>query len=162
MQLPAALLVAFFIIACGGQPRQVGKPAVEPVPVDVARAIEGAVEQYRQAFEVVSPEALGELYTHDLDVVMVHQGRAHLGWSQIAAAQRQRFQDVTKARMVISSLSIQALGEEVAVATANLESTIGDDATTTTEKGVVTLVFRKVEDRWMVVSEHFSYPTGAS
>lgn len=139
-----------------------GQPVAEPVPADVARAIEGAVEQYRQAFEVVSPEALSELYTHNLDVVMVHQGRAHLGWSQIEAAHRARFQDVTKVRMVISSLSIQALGDEVAVATAGLESSIGDDATTTTEKGMVTLVFRKIEDRWMVVAEHFSYPTGPS
>lgn len=157
------LLVVALLNACGaGQARQVGQPAPEAVPEDVARAIEGAVEQYKQAYEVRSLEALGALYTHDLDVVSVYQGRTHQGWSQVEADLRMRLQDATKVRMVIKDLSIQALGSDVAVATAGLERSIGDDATTMTERGALTLVFRKIDDRWMLVTEHFSYPTGPS
>ena len=166
MRLVSVLAVIALLGACGAaQPKQVEQPTPpvpEAVPEDVARAIEGAVEQYRQAYEVHSPEALAGLYTHDLDVIMVYQGRIHQGWSQIEAAQRKRLQDASKVRMVISNLSIHALGTAVAVATAGLERSIGDDATTTTERGALTLVFRKIEDRWMVVAEHFSYPTGPS
>ena len=136
------------------------QPLAAPVPTDVRRAIEGAVEQYRQAYEVQSLDGLGNLFVHDLDVVSVYQGQVYQGWSQIKADQTRRLQDATKVRMVITDLNIQALGTEVAVATAGLERNIGDDATTTTARGTVTLVFHKSEERWKIASEHFSYPTG--
>ncbi len=162
MRCVALLAVAFLNTACGSQPPKVEEPVALAVPQDVARAIEGAVEQYKQAYEVNSVEALGELFIHDLDVVSVYQGRIHLGWTQVEADHRMRLQDVTKIRLVITNLSIQSLGESSAVVTAGLERTMGDDSATTTERGALTLVFRKIENRWMVATEHFSYPTGPS
>ncbi len=162
MRWVSLLAVAFLNGFCGGQAPKVEEPALAPVPVDVARAIEGAVEQYRQSYEVNSLEALGQLYVRSLDVVSVYQGKTFQGWSQVEADQRKRLQGATKVRMVIADLSIQALGTEVAVATARLERTIGDDATTVTERGTVNLVFHNVEGKWLVVAEHFSYPTKSS
>ena len=143
----------------GGQPVKIAEPVPSPVPHNTARAIEGAVEQYRQAYEVHSPDGLGELFVHDLDVVSVYQGRVQQGWTQVQADQAKRLEDATKVRIVITDLNIQALGTEVAVATAGLERNIGDDATTTTARGTLTLVFHRVAERWLIASEHFSYPT---
>ncbi len=64
--------------------------------------------------------------------------------------------------MVVSDLRVQELGATAALATARLESTIGDDSSTVTEKGHLTLVFQKIDGAWLVVAEHFSYPTGSS
>lgn len=147
---------------CGAKAPKVQEPVQAAVPENVARAIEGAVEQYRQAYEVHSVDALGEIFIHNLDAVSVYQGRAHYGWSQIQADQGKRLKDVTKVRMTITDLSIQALGPDTAVASAGLERTIGDDSSTVTERGALTLVFHKIEDRWMVAAEHFSYTTGPS
>jgi uncharacterized protein (TIGR02246 family) len=161
MRWVSLLAVAFLNSFCGGRATKVEAPVSAVVPVDVARAIEGGVEQYRQAYEVRSVEALGELFIRDLDVASVYQGKIHQGWSQIQADQVLRLQDATKVRVIVTDLNIQALGDEVAVATAGLERTIGDDATTTTERGALTLVFHKQDERWMIASEHFSYPTGS-
>lgn len=161
MRWVSLLAVAFLNSFCGGQATKVEKPVAAVVPENVARAIEGAVEQYRQAYEVHSVEALGELFIRNLDVASVYQGRIYQGWSQIQADQGRRLQDATKVRVIITDLNIQALGDEVAVVVAGLERNIGDDATTTTERGALTLVFHKQEERWMIASEHFSYPTGS-
>ena len=147
---------------CAAKAPVVKQPITQAVPRDTARAIEGAIEQYRQAYEVHSAEALGEMFAHDLDVISVYQGRTYQGWTQIQVEQKKRFKDATKVRMIITNLSIQSLGDDAAVATAGLERTIGDDATTVTERGSLTLVFRKTAGRWMIATEHFSYPTGPS
>lgn len=144
-----------------GEEKAAAEP-VAPAADDSARAIEGVVEQYRQAYEVRSLEALGLLYSQDLDLVVVFQGRAHRGWSQVEEFLAQRLEGATKVRMVIKDLSIQPLSPSSAVASATLESSIGDDAATVTERGTLTLVLRKVGEGWKLVSEHFSYPTGAS
>jgi ketosteroid isomerase-like protein len=162
MRWVSLLAVAFLNGSCGGQAPKVAEPIAAPVPVDVARAIEGAVEQYRQAYEVRSLEGLAQLYARGLDVVTVYQGKTFQGWSEVKADQGRRLQDATKVRLVITDLSIQALGVDVAVATAGLERTIGDDATTTTERGTLTLVFHRVDTKWLVAAEHFSYPTKSS
>lgn len=161
MRLVTLLALALLGSSCGGQPTKIAAPVSEPVPQNVTLAIEGAVEQYRQAYEVQSLEALGNLFVHNLDVVSIHQGQLHQGWSQVEADQANRLEDATKVRIVISDLNIQALGTDVAVATAGLERNIGDDATTTTVRGSLTLVFHKVAERWLVASEHFSYSTGS-
>lgn len=162
MPLPALLLL-FVMAACGA--RSVGPvddPAATEVTEDVAKAVEGALEQYRQAYEVRSLEALGALYQQDLDLVLIYQGRSHRGWTQVEAFLANRLAGASKVRINIKDLAVQELGPTSAMATAKMETTIGDDATTVTEKGELSLVFRKIGDKWMVVAEHFSYPTGAS
>lgn len=162
MPLPALLLL-FVLAACGA--RSVG-PVDDPAPTevaeDVAAAIAGAVEQYQQAYEVRSQEALAALYQQDLDLILIYQGRAHRGWTQVKDFLESRLTGATKVRINIKDLIVQELGPASAMATAKMETTIGDDATSVTEKGELSLVFRKIGDKWKVVAEHFSYPTGAS
>jgi uncharacterized protein (TIGR02246 family) len=162
MRFPALLLL-LGLAACGS--RQIaGTSGPEPadVPEDMAQAIGGAIEQYRQAYEVHSVEALAGLYTRDLDLTLIYQGRRHQGWTQVESFLSARLEGATKVRMVIKELTVQPLGAEAAVASASLETTIGDDSTTVTENGALTLVFRNIAGKWMVVAEHFSYPPRAS
>lgn len=154
-----ALLLGLSVGACGSrQPAAVETPAPVEVPSDVRDAITEAVEHYRQAHEEHSPESLASIYTRGLDVTVVAQGRSYRGWTQVEAYLHRRIGAATKVRVAIRELSVVELGSDVALAHARLESTIGDDVTTVTERGVVTLMFRKVEERWKVVAEHFSYP----
>lgn len=157
------LLLASSAFACGSRAvGEVSEPTSSVVTEDIAKAIEGAVEQYRQAYEVRSPEALSALYRQDLDLKLVFQGRLHEGWTQVETFLAARLAGASKVRMVVSDLRVQELGAMAALATARLESTIGDDASTVTEKGVLTLVFQKTSGSWLIVAEHFSYPTGPS
>ncbi len=149
--------------ACGS--RAVG-PVQEPTTnepgEDVVKAVQGAVEQYRQAYEVHSVEALAAIYSHDLDLSLVYQGRLFRGWSQVEAHLAERLSGASKVRMTIKDTSVQDLGGSSALATTSLEITVGDDATSVTETGTLSLIFQKSGDNWLVVAEHFSYPTGAS
>lgn len=158
----SCLVLLLALGACGSQaPLEPKEPMAAPLPEDVETGITGAIEQYRQSYQVRSPEALAALYDHSLDLVVVFQGRAHLGWSQVETFLQGRLQGASKVRMTIKDLHIQSLAPGSAVASAGLETTIGDEATSVTERGTLTLAFRSVDGVWKIVSEHFSYPTSA-
>src|SRR5512146_2164225 len=86
---PAAMrgLVIALVVALVGCPHE--KPDEPTVPVrdatpkEVIAATRGAIEQWRQAYEVRSMEALSKLYAHDLDVVVVTDGLTLIGWSSV-------------------------------------------------------------------------------
>lgn len=159
----ATLLLTFALTACGGSRpmAEVQSPTPE-LPQDQVAAIEGVVEQYRQAYEVVSLEALEGLYSQDLDLVLVYQGKEHRGWTSVQAFLTERLAGASSVRMGMKDVSIRDLGPGVAVVSARRESSIGDGAVTVTETGILTLVVQNQQGRWMVVAEHFSFPTSRS
>lgn len=158
LRISTLLVFALWFSACGARGRntQVAAPAAPTLGADAVAAIKGAVEKYRQALEVHSPEALAGIYVHELDLAVIHQGNWLRGWSAVEAYLSQRLSEGKKVRVMVRDLQIVALGEDAAVAHAQVETNIGDDSATITERGVLTLVFQRRNDTFQIVAEHFS------
>ncbi|MCP4446276.1 MAG: nuclear transport factor 2 family protein [Myxococcales bacterium] len=157
----AALVVVLFLAACGASQSKAAETVpVEVVPEDTRLAAEGVLEQYRQAFEIASIEALTPLYSQDLDLLLVYQGKEHRGWTAVLAFLTQRLNGVSSVRMSFKDVSIRELGTGIAMIHATRESSMGDGSITVSERGILTLILQNRDGRWMVAAEHFSYPTG--
>ncbi len=147
--------------ACGGgaatqAPVQATLPTT---PAQVLREATGAVEQYRQAYQVRSAEALIPLYAPD--AVLVNQGGAHRGGSAVAAYVTALLARASEIQIKITNLDVAAVGADGARAVATLVRTISDGVTSVQEKGALTLTFRRdPSGAWLIVSEHFSYRRG--
>jgi ketosteroid isomerase-like protein len=157
----AVVALVLAALAAAGCPRSAGPVAAptEPVaaPAELDAAVRGAVEQWRQAYEVRSMDALAKRYAHDPTVAIVQDGALDLGWVAIEPVLRARLAHATQIVVRIKDLQVAPLGPGAAVAVAAMsrESTTG--ATTVTENGVITLVLREDPDGWVIVSEHYSY-----
>src|SRR5262245_21186832 len=84
-----ALCVALALAACRG-----GKSDTTPVrpltPKEVVAAARAVVEQWRQAYEVRSFEALAKLYAHEVDLVVVQDGQPLVGWASVEGMLKDR------------------------------------------------------------------------
>jgi len=148
-----ALVAALAAAGCPAKP-----VAQTPVPpAGLAAGVKGAIEQWRQAYEVRSMEALGKLYSHDPGLVIVQDGVRQLGWAAIEPALRGVLSRATSFRVRITELQIAALGPDAAVATGLMTRESTDGSTTVTENGVLTLALRKDDAGWVIASEHYSY-----
>lgn len=158
--LPALLVLAAGVF--GGCSRQ--RPAVEQpaaaAPKDVIAAAKAAVEQWRQAYEVRAFEGLAQLYARNLDLVVVLEGTALLGWSSIEAALKDRLARASSIHVRLKDVQVASLAPEVASVAATMTREISEGATTVTETGALTLVLRKIDDKWLIVVEHYSYKRG--
>src|ERR1700733_10840610 len=65
-------------------------PGATAVPKDVVAAVRSILEQWRQAYEVRSEDALAKLYAHDGDLVVVLEGMPLVGWPAVEAALKDR------------------------------------------------------------------------
>lgn len=147
-----------------------GAGPAEPSPPDATAedgaapslitAVEGVLEQYRQAYAVRSVEALAGLYAQSLDLELVTQGRRLRGWSRVEARLEELFRDAQTVRLIMNDVAIVAVGGGGALVSADVERSVGDGSTTVTERGVLTLVLREELTGWVIVAEHFSYPVG--
>lgn len=150
------------LAACGGRAPAPEEPTSElekPLtPAEVVAAGSGAAEQYRQAWEVRSFDALAELYAQDLDVVVVHQGESHHGWTDVQRYLKQLLGSAAEVHMKLSEVTVTALGPAGAAVAAELRREINDGTSAVIEEGALTLALRKDGDRWLIVSEHFSFP----
>lgn len=163
MRCSAALVLAIVVTACAGAtppPAAVAEdPAGTELPEQIATAVRGAVEQYRQAYAVRSVEALAELYAHSLDLNLVNQGVRLRGWTAVQEHLRDLLGGADEVRLELQDVVIVPAGAG-AVVTARVERDITRDLATVTERGVLTLVFREDLTGWQIVAEHFSYPVG--
>lgn len=152
----AAGLVVLAVIAAGGCPPKPAAPVAAP-PADLVAAVTGAIEQWRQAYEIRSMEALARLYVHEPGLAIVQDGALLLGWAAIEPALRGRLARASEIRVRLKDLQIVPLapGAAVAVSAMIRESTEG--AATVKEDGVVTLVLREDPQGWAIASEHYSY-----
>jgi ketosteroid isomerase-like protein len=155
------LVVAFVIAGCarGGGDTTPARPLTSKEVVAAARA---TVEQWRQAYEVRSLDALAKLYAHNIDLVVVQEGLPIVGWSSVEAMLKDRIARYKKITMRLKDIQVQSLAPSAAVATASMTREVGDDVTTITEYGALTIVLRKEGESWLIVTEHYSFKRGGS
>lgn len=160
MRSAAILSVALALAACrsGGAGTAPARPAT---PREVIASARATIEQWRQAYQVRSFEALSQLYAHDLDLVVVQDGQALVGWSSVEAAIKERFARYPRIEVRLKDIQVVSLGETGATATASLTREIGDDTTTVHEGGALTVVLRREPAGWVIVAEHYSNRRGA-
>jgi len=121
-------------------------------------AARGTIEQWRQAYEVRSFDALAKLYAHDKDLVIVQDGTPIVGWtSGIEAMLRDRLAKAKDVHVTLKQVSVTSIAPTVAVAAATMTREISDGVTTVKENGALTLVLRHNADGWVIVQEHYSY-----
>jgi hypothetical protein len=155
-------LVSLFLLgACAGGSRQPMVPAeardAALTPEEVVSAATRLVEQYRQGYEVRSVEAIEPLYLRAVDLVVVHQGRALLGWSALEQHLTEFFAGATEVHVRLTDVSVLALGTGGASVTATMTRSVAAGQTSVQEQGTLTLALRAEGDRWVIVGEHFSY-----
>jgi uncharacterized protein (TIGR02246 family) len=151
-----AVLTVHGAAGCAPRAAAPAAPAAEP-PADVIAQVKGTIEQWRQAYEVRSMDALAKLYAHEPGLTVVTDGTQQVGWVSIEAALGARIAHATAIRVRIKDPQITALGPAAAVATAAMAREVTDGATTAAEAGVVTLVLRRDDAGWVIVAEHYSY-----
>lgn len=158
---PRAILACALVLAaaCAGGPHP-ATPATGAAAASSQEVVAGAkatIEQWRQAYEVRSVDALAKLYAHDLDVVVVQQGVPHLGWTAVQALLDERIGHASAIHVRLKDVQVTALAPTVAAAVATMSREVSDGATTVTETGTLTLVVRKTDAGWVITSEHYSY-----
>jgi len=155
-----ALAISAACLTSAGCPRAETAAATSPsalTPREVTAAARAAIEQWRQAYEVRSIEALSELYARDLDLVVVQEGTPYLGWSSVESMLKDRLARAATIRIRLKDIQVASLAPEVASAVATMTRELTEGATTVTENGTLTLVLRKQGDRWVIAVEHYSY-----
>jgi ketosteroid isomerase-like protein len=148
-------LVLVVVAGCGGASKHAAAP--DPASAAGATAARGAVEQWKQAWEIRSSDALEPLYSHD-DLVVVEQGHPYVGWTAVEAWLQASMGQATAIHIQLDDLTVAPLGAEGAVANATMSREIDSVAGNVTEKGALTLALRREGERWVIVSEHYSHP----
>lgn len=159
----AALALACAAGACGGSSKPPAAPPQAAAPVstlsgDAAEAARAVLEQYRQAHEVRSVEALDPLYLAGPELVRVWQGQRTAGWDPARAELAALFNRARSVKLRVDQVIVQPLGPDGVVLVADASRTVADGVTSVRVDGVLTLVLRRQDQRWLIVSEHFSYP----
>ena len=147
--------------ACGGSqaPPPEAPQAAAPIDAgDAAGAARAVLEQYRQAHEVRSVEALDPLYLAGPELVRVWQGQRTAGWDPARAELAALFNRARSVKLRVDQVIVQPLGPDGVVLVADASRTVADGVTSVRVDGVLTLVLRRQDQRWLIVSEHFSYP----
>ena len=160
-----AVVVAALVLSCViGCPRGSGDttPLRSATPKEVVASARATIEQWRQAYEVRSLEALDKLYARNIDLVVVQDGQPHVGWSSVEGMLKDRLARHKKIVVRLKDIQVQSLGPTGAVATAAMTRELGDDVTTVTEFGALTIALRREGEAWLIVTEHYSSKRGGS
>lgn len=155
MRHAVALAIALLVAGCPAPKGSATTPAA--VPADVVTAAKGAIEQWRQAYEVRSFDALAKLYVHDPRTVLVQDGMPIVGWSAIEAMLRDRLSHAKEIHVRLKEVTVSSLAPTVASAIATMTREVSDGVTTVTENGALTLVLTRTRDGWRIAAEHYSY-----
>ncbi len=153
----AVLAVLCSTLGCPGSRSADPQGPGSATPTEVVAAAKATIEQWRQAYEVRSAEALAKLYAHDLDLVVVQEGTAALGWSSVEATLKDRLARASSIRIRLKDVQVLSLAPDVATAVATMTRELSEGSTTVTESGTLTLVLRKRDDAWVITTEHYSY-----
>ena len=120
-------------------------------------AAKATIEQWRQAYEIRSVEALSQLYARNVDLVVVQEGTTFLGWSSVESMLKDRIARTGAIVIRLKDMQVSSLSPDVAFAFATMTRELTFEATTVTEGGTLTLVLRKHDGKWLITSEHYSY-----
>jgi ketosteroid isomerase-like protein len=156
----AAIFVAALALAGCPKGERETMPARPASPPDVLSAARGTIEQWRQAYQIKGLDVLSGLYAHEPELVLVHDGRAHVGWASVEALLKDRLARYLKIVIRLKDINVVPLGATGATATASITRELGDDVTTIMETGALTMVLRRDGERWVIVTEHYSYRRG--
>lgn len=153
-----ASLVLLISVAAGCRTAAAPAAAAAPaMPENQVAAVRGALEQWRQAYEVRSLDALGKRYAQGDDVVLVQEGRQTRGWPAIQALLTERLARAKDVRVRLKDVAVAPIGEGGAALVAGMSREISDGITAVAEEGVLTLTLRGEGGSWVIVSEHYSY-----
>ena len=155
--LLCALVTVCFAVACRHGKAPVMMPAAPETPDAVVAAGKATIEQWREAYEVRSVDALTKLYAHDKDLVVVTDGQPLVGWLAVQPALAAKLGRAKEVHVRLQDEQVTSVAPTVATALATMTREIGDGVTTVTEKGALTLVLRHDSDGWKIVAEHYSY-----
>jgi ketosteroid isomerase-like protein len=159
MKHAAILVVALILTGC---PRGAAEttPTRPSTPKEVLAGARATIEQWRQAYQVRSFEALAKLYAHELELVVVQDGQPLVGWSSVESMLKDRLARYKDVQVRLKDIQVTALGGTAATATAAMTRELGDGVTTVSEGGALTVVLRKEGDLWLIVAEHYSNKRG--
>jgi ketosteroid isomerase-like protein len=157
MKHAAIFVVALAIAGVGCTHSAATTPTRPSTPKEVVAGARATIEQWRQSYQVRSFESLARLYDHTLDLVVVQDGQAIVGWTSVEGMLKDRFARFKDIQIRLKDIQVASLGGTAAVATAAMTRELGDGVTTITESGALTVVLRKEGDIWVIVSEHYSY-----
>src|SRR4051794_22976282 len=104
-------IAALVLVALGGCPAP-SASKTSPAPVtktEVTASIKGTIEQWRQAYELRSIDALGKLYAHEPSLTITQEGIAMFGWSSIEVTLRDKLAHATQIRIRIKDVQVTAL-----------------------------------------------------
>lgn len=153
-----ALVTVCFAVACAhGKPVATAQTTRPVTPDAVVADGKATIEQWREAYEVRSLDALSRLYAHDAQLVVVTDGVPTVGWPQVQARLSDRLARAKEIHVRLKDVVVTSLAPTVASALATMSREIGDGVTTVTENGTLTLVLRNDADGWKIVVEHYSY-----
>jgi ketosteroid isomerase-like protein len=145
-------LLFVLAVGCGA-----ASPASQPTPASRPAAdVRGAIEQWRQSYEVRSLEGLVDLYSHREDLMIVRETRRVRGWPTFYPELKDFLTKHDKIRMRLADLQVGELGDGAAFASGTALRTYAEGAITREEQGSITLVLRKEDGRWKIVLEHWS------
>lgn len=149
-----SLVIAAVVLA--GCPRAQPAPTTPATPQEVIDGAKATIEDWRKDHEARNLDALGKLYAHESDVIVVQQGTSVAGWPAVESMLKAR---LAKPTIIVKLKDIQvvSIAPEVASAVASMAREISDGTTTVNETGTLTLVLRRDADRWVIVAEHYSY-----
>lgn len=153
----AAIFVVALVIAGCTHGQSEARPTQPATPPEVLSAARGTIEQWRQAYQIKSFDVLSNLYAHEPQLVLVQDGRALVGWPSVEAMIKDRLARYLKIVIRLKDINVVALGATAATATAGMTRELGDEVTTVTESGALTMVLRRDGDQWVIVTEHYSY-----
>ena len=160
MRHAAVFVVALLLAGCPRGGGDTTTPVAPATPKDVVAAGRATIEQWRQAYQVRSFEALAKLYAHDIDLVVVQDGLLLVGWSSVEAMLKDRLARYKEVQVRLKDIQVTSLGPTAATATAAMTRELGDGVTTVSEGGALTIVLRRDGETWLIVSEHYSYKRG--
>ncbi|MFN0250717.1 MAG: YybH family protein [Kofleriaceae bacterium] len=154
------IALALSLSGLAGCPRTAAPVAPSTLtPAEVVTAGKATIEKWRQAYELRSADALGAMYAQDIDLVVVVEGTALLGWDAVGGMLKERLKLADKIFIRLKDTSVVSLGADAAFAYATMtrEIVAAGGSTSVTENGIVTFVLRKSGDNWVIGSEHYSY-----
>ena len=163
----AVLGLSLLVAGCGGgtKARAEAPETAAPAPGSVEEAAKAVLEQYRQAHEVRSIDALAPLYLDAPELVRVWQGERTASWGAVRGQLAVLFSSAEDIRLRVDTVAVLPLGQDGAAVIANVARTVDSGATSVRVEGVLTLILRRQDGqdgqgaRWVIVSEHFSHPT---
>lgn len=147
--------------ACGGAAKGAAEPKFDPVasaapPPALATQAKGLIEQYRQAWEVKSLDALSALYVRTVDVSLVVGGEALLGWTAIEERYKAALAASAVFKLRIEPVAVTAVDQGGVAVVAKVSRIYGDDVTKTEDRELVTFVLTPVEGKLAILVEHRS------